>query len=100
MALRARIAGYPIKIIATKPTLEYARGECEFHDDESMVIRIDPDLKDHAFIEVLFHEMIEAANGVFDLELPHPTIQTLGVAMAQCFPKALIPAVRKALKAR
>ena len=35
--------------------------------------------------EALVHETIEAADVIYDLKLPHQTIQTLAVAMHQAF---------------
>ena len=91
MALKLKLAGYPLTILAVTPTSRDARGECEFRSDESMVIRVDPTLGNRAFMEVFIHELVEAANGVYALELPHPTIQTLGVGISQCLPAALAP---------
>lgn len=35
--------------------------------------------------ETFFHELIEAANGEFDMALPHQSIKTLGMMMHQIF---------------
>ena len=38
-----------------------------------------------AMEEVLFHEVVEAINHIYELNLPHAKIQTLGAALHQAF---------------
>lgn len=55
-------------------------GQFSFGDLE---IRINSGLKPSAKWETLAHEMVEAANLVYELGLPHRSIQILGAAFAQ-----------------
>jgi hypothetical protein len=81
MALKLDLSGYTIVAHAANPTSPEAAGECEPKLDGSFIVRVSPQLNDHAFGEVFIHEMVEAINMVYDLDMNHTQIQTLGVAL-------------------
>lgn len=60
-------------------------GEYSFQDLE---IRIQSFLKDSAQKETFWHEIAEAANHIYELNLPHRTIQILGAVIAQVMKSA------------
>lgn len=66
-------------VIKTKP-LDNIAGEYSFQD---LQIRINSSLLTSAQQETLFHEMVEAANHIYELNLSHNKIQILGAAMLQ-----------------
>ena len=45
--------------------------------------RITPGIAEALAVETHIHEVIECANWLYELNLPHRTIQTLGAAIAQ-----------------
>ncbi len=53
------------------------------YDEKTMTIQIRKDLTPTMAGEVFWHEIIEAINDMYELKLPHPKIQTLGVALHQ-----------------
>lgn len=74
----------PHELRVVKGPIEDA-GEYSFQDLE---IRINSGLKPSAQYEVLMHEIAEAANHIYELNLPHRTIQILGAAFAQALLRA------------
>ncbi len=50
---------------------------------ESFEILIQSGMSKLETLDTFVHECVEAVNAVYGLELPHPIIQTLGVALAQ-----------------
>ncbi len=55
------------------------------YDEKTMSIQIRKDLSPSMAGEVFWHEVVEAINDMYELRLPHPKIQTLGVALHQVF---------------
>lgn len=86
MPLLLTIANYELNIVGENPTSENALGECEPLESGNYNIRISPALSDRAFVETTVHELIEAVNCIYDLELNHTQIQTLGVALSEVLP--------------
>jgi hypothetical protein len=74
----------PHEIAVVRGPLEDA-GQFSFGDLE---IRINDGLKPSAQFETLTHEIFEAINLVYELGLPHRSIQILGAAMAQVIKSA------------
>jgi hypothetical protein len=85
MSLILNISGYD-RTLTARETEQDCVGECEALATGDYDIRVSPHLKDPAFVEVTIHELIEAINMIYDLELPHSSIQTLGVALGQLMP--------------
>jgi hypothetical protein len=54
-------------------------------DPNTMEIQIDAGTTDSHQLEVLMHEIIEAANTMYEMGLEHRNIQTIGVVLAQVF---------------
>lgn len=74
----------PHEIAIKKCPLDNA-GEYEF---QTLEIRINKSLCDSAQKETFFHEVMEASNHIYELGLPHRTIQILGAAIAQVIKSA------------
>ncbi len=55
------------------------------YDPKTMSIQIRKDLSPSMAGEVFWHEVVEAINDMYELQLKHPKIQTLGVALHQVF---------------
>ena len=55
---------------------------------QDLEIVLDPQQGDTMLLDTFMYEVIEAINGIYGLELPHPTIQTLGVALSQVLSSA------------
>jgi hypothetical protein len=73
--------------LASGRTDSDALGQCEPLPSGDYKIIISDGLNDERFAEVTLHELIEAANMIYDLEMTHTQIQTLGVALAEVLPK-------------
>jgi hypothetical protein len=58
-------------------------GECGHFEMGSLIIRIDTDMPETLVQETLLHEIVEAINALYELELAHRTIQILGTALHQ-----------------
>ena len=72
----------PIKRVKSLHTTAEAYG---LFDPNTMEILIDAGTTDSHQLEVLFHEIIEAANTMYEMGLDHRNIQTIGVVLAQVF---------------
>lgn len=88
------ISGHELHLLAVTPKSEDAMGECEPMDDGSYTLRVSPKLNDRAFCDTLFHEIIEAVNCIYDTDMTHNQIQTLGVALSQLAPDEFTTSVR------
>lgn len=66
----------PVKI----QHLDDNAGEYHFGD---MEIRISDGMKETAQHETYWHEIVEAVNHIYELGLPHRSIQILGAGIAQ-----------------
>lgn len=77
-----KIAGHRIAIKRPK-NLKSVNSEYGYFDPDSMTIYIDAGVEGDHEGELFFHEAIEAANVLFELGLPHQTIQILGVVLHQ-----------------
>ena len=56
-------------------------GACGMMLAQHLMIKIDPNQEQSIIEETFIHEMIEAINYIYELELDHPKIQTLGAAI-------------------
>jgi hypothetical protein len=83
MSKTITVSGYPIEIKLEKPTSEDAEAECEGHGDGTYTIRVPPDLPPRAFVDAFVHELIEAFDMIYSLDLNHTQIQVLGVALTE-----------------
>jgi hypothetical protein len=80
--VRLKIAGYTVPVewrIGLTDTAEAAG----MYDDRARQILLDADLTGEEAKEVLIHEVIEAVNGIFNLEMPHHHIQTVSLGLHQ-----------------
>jgi hypothetical protein len=79
---KIKIAGqvYDVKYNSKMPSKRGHNGECDSMDNE---ITIDPNLKMARQEQVLIHEIIEAINMEYPLELEHVQIEMLEVALYQ-----------------
>lgn len=79
---QVEIGGHLIKV--TEVTgLASRHGECGSFQLSSLTIEIDKGLPDTLKEETLWHEIVEAINAIYELELPHRSIQILGVGIHQ-----------------
>jgi len=62
-----------------------AHGRMGFFDCKKGEIVIAPGFPKPAQFETYIHELVEAVNWVYDLNLPHPTIQDLAIGMANAY---------------
>lgn len=76
------IGGHVISVREV-PNLTGRHGECGSFQLTSLAIEIDDKLPASLKEETLMHEVIEAINAIYELELPHRSIQILGVALHQ-----------------
>lgn len=79
---KIQVAGHAIRVERPK-NLKAVNSEYGYFDPDTLTIYIDAGLEGDHEGELLFHELIEAANILFELSLPHQTIQILGVLLHQ-----------------
>lgn len=77
---QVQIAGHRIPIRSADCSDDEAAGL--FHS-KRMEILLDPNQTQSQFESTFIHELIEAINHIYALEIPHPVIQTLGEALHQ-----------------
>lgn len=79
-----RMGPYRLTVFLCDEVLDCDGNACDgTFDSELHEIEIDRTLSALQQRETLFHELIEAANFLCDLELSHQTITTLGLLLAQ-----------------
>lgn len=76
-----QIGGHSISVEITDGVWEHEASGLYFPATKEIKIeeRIDREAQEEVFI----HEVIEAINSIYDLGVPHPVIQTLGIAIHQ-----------------
>jgi hypothetical protein len=79
------LGGHQIKV-EPQPGLSKL-GECGHFEMGTLTIRIDTDMPETLVQETLLHEIVEAINALYELELAHRTIQILGTALHQALSK-------------
>lgn len=78
-----KMGGHTIKVVNDDLLVARRRlGEC-YRD--SLRIHLDKTLPESQQLETFVHEVVELASSMFDLNLQHQTVQTLGVALHQAF---------------
>ncbi len=79
---KIKIAGYQVAVREV-PNMAHDRDHVGEYFPRTQEIQIEVAATEQQKEEVLLHEILEAIKTLFDLEIPHPALNTLGVVLHQ-----------------
>ncbi len=85
LPVELKIAGHIWQVGLLHPSIKKMQQADGLCDPENHEIAVVDGMPASRTVEVLIHEIIEALDATYALEMPHPTIQTLGVGIFQVF---------------